>query len=210
MGVAAAYDSLRSGSMKPGRFAPGQRRHRWRLERGRQMGCGAGSSPQHGADAPAAIDPGPGPEVPAGATHNCPKPLRCGVARRLQPVECMRLVLALVLAIVGCGADRDDSSGAGNALGKQCTTATDCPSAPPHECVFLESGNPTLGYCSPMCTVDDDCRAGYAGPASGSPYCLVPNQSGTCSISCTQTADCPAELECVVVEGRPFNFCTTR
>lgn len=93
-----------------------------------------------------------------------------------------------------------------NYLGQVCDTATPCPENPPHLCVILSIGSQSQGYCSPMCTVDDECRAGYTGPASGTAYCLNPGTSDTCTIQCTSPAGCPTGLDCVS-SGGPASFC---
>lgn len=103
----------------------------------------------------------------------------------------------------------DATAQALNGLGTECTTVADCPTMPEHNCVILTLGNPNLGYCSPACTVDQDCINGYTGPSTGTLSCFVPNQPNSCSIGCAATADCPGNLECKITGG-PFNFCATR
>jgi hypothetical protein len=124
-------------------------------------------------------------------------------------------LLAAVL-LVACGGDDDggaDSgvapdapSGSANSLGETCTDADPCPAE--HQCVYLQVGNPDLGYCSPICATDEDCREGYTGPASGMLTCFVPDLPNACSIGCEDVADCPGELACVSTGG-PMSFCTT-
>ncbi len=148
------------------------------------------------------------------------------VARPLQPDDGMRFILSLVAVLslaTGCGAGSTNPPGgggvdaaagsadaqSGNALGQTCTTSADCPSTPAHQCVFLQSGNPNLGYCSPMCSVNSDCMGGYTGPATGTPTCFVPDQPNVCSILCTAEGDCPGDLTCVITGG-PVNVCATK
>ncbi len=135
----------------------------------------------------------------------------------------MRFILSIAavwLLAVGCGAGTTNPPGGGadagaadagssNALGQTCTTAADCPSSPAHQCIFLQSGNPDLGYCSPMCSVDSDCMGGYTGPSTGTPTCFVPNQPNVCAILCTAEGDCPGDLTCVITGG-PVNVCATK
>ena len=126
-----------------------------------------------------------------------------------------RALLAAVL-LVACGGDDDggaDSGGAPdaaagsqNSLGETCSDSDPCPGE--HQCVYLEVGNPDLGYCSPTCATDEDCGEGYTGPATGTLSCFVPDQPNACSIGCQDTADCPGELACVSTGG-PMSFCTT-
>ena len=127
-----------------------------------------------------------------------------------------RCLVGLLLA-AGCGGD-DDGGGAdasrsidamvagGNHLGELCSDADPCPAE--HNCVFLNAGNPDLGYCSPICATDDDCRDGYTGPASGMLSCFVPDMPDSCTIVCGTGADCPGELACVATGG-PVSVCTT-
>lgn len=130
------------------------------------------------------------------------------------------LACFLVFAAFGCGSDDGggggdppDASpdamvqGAQNGLGQTCTVAATCPSDPPHECVFLNSGNPNLGYCSPICTIDADCTNGYTGP--GTPTCFVPNQSNRCSVQCP-TDTCPGDLVCADLGGGAVKICVTQ
>ncbi len=133
----------------------------------------------------------------------------------------MAMCAALALAM-GCGDSTDTGPGGDgadaavqpdadvpsttNVLGQACTGDGDCPSQ--HGCVFLTAGNPALGYCSPVCLSDEDCRANYTGPATGSPTCFVPDQPERCSITCGSTEDCPLELVCIVTGG-PVNICAT-
>lgn len=95
-----------------------------------------------------------------------------------------------------------------NALGQTCAAQGECPSDPPHQCVFLQSGNPELGYCSPTCGADADCAADYTGPATGTPTCFVPDYAQACSILCDDDGDCPSGLECKITGG-PVNVCAT-
>jgi hypothetical protein len=106
------------------------------------------------------------------------------------------------------GASAADAS-SGNALGQTCTDTAGCPTSPAHQCVFLTSGNPSLGYCSPVCSTDADCQTGYTGPSTGGLTCFVPNVPQACTITCSTTADCPGDLECKVTGG-PVNVCATR
>lgn len=94
-----------------------------------------------------------------------------------------------------------------NALGQVCGSPADCPQDPPHTCVFLTIGNANQGYCSPVCTVTEQCTDGYLGPATGIVECFTPNDPQACSIECTGPADCPDTLDCVATGG-PFSFCT--
>lgn len=95
-----------------------------------------------------------------------------------------------------------------NALGQACDEARPCPTERPHVCVFLSSGNPEVGYCSPVCEVDADCVAGYEGPQTGDVRCFVPDQPNVCSIGCEVEADCPEDLSCVETGG-PVRACAT-
>lgn len=131
-------------------------------------------------------------------------------------------LLALCAALSACGGDDDgggggggadggggggvDASGAENHLGETCSDADPCPDD--HQCVYLEVGNPDLGYCSPICAGDADCREGYTGPASGMLSCFVPDQPDACTIVCENIGDCPGELACVATGG-PVSVCTT-
>lgn len=129
------------------------------------------------------------------------------------------LILFLMLAAAGCGGDDDGGDGGGssdaasadgqaadNQLGRTCSTSDPCPTS--HQCVYLSSGNPDLGYCSPQCTTEQDCLDGYDGPSTGTVTCFVPNQPNLCSIACDTVADCPGELACVETGG-PVKVCTT-
>jgi hypothetical protein len=126
------------------------------------------------------------------------------------------VLVALPLALLlGCGGDDssdaaapDAAAGSSNRLGDTCSDADRCPSDPPHQCVFLSVGNPDLGYCSPVCGTDDDCRLGYTGPASGALSCFVPDKPDACTIVCEATEDCPGQLSCVATGG-PVSVCTT-
>jgi hypothetical protein len=118
------------------------------------------------------------------------------------------LVLALAL---GCGGDDDSSSvdamaAGGNHLGELCSDSDPCPAE--HDCIFLDTGNPDLGYCSPICITDEDCGDGYTGPASGMLTCFAPGHQGACTIACETGTDCPAELACLATGG-PISVCTT-
>jgi hypothetical protein len=121
------------------------------------------------------------------------------------------LPLALLLACGGDGGDApapDAAAGPSNRLGDTCSDDDPCPSDPPHQCVFLSVGNPDLGYCSPVCATNDDCREGYTGPPSGELSCFVPDQPDACTIVCEMPADCPGQLSCVATGG-PVSVCTT-
>ncbi len=137
-----------------------------------------------------------------------------------------RLLLLLALfafAAPACGGDDDggggeggdadaggggavDAAGGENHLGETCSDADPCPDD--HQCVFLQVGNPDLGYCSPICASDADCGDGYTGPATGMLTCFVPDQPDACTIVCQDGADCPGELACVATGG-PVSVCTT-
>lgn len=125
-------------------------------------------------------------------------------------------VLSLIM-FVGCDVDNTspsadaalpaaDAAGPTNALGTECADTAACPDD--HNCVKLTSGNPDVGYCSPVCSDETDCADGYTGPSTGILSCFVPNVPNSCSIQCNTTADCPLTLECVD-NGGPFKFCTT-
>lgn len=133
-------------------------------------------------------------------------------------------LFALPLAVAACeaestpppedapdGAASADAPGGStdNALGQTCDNESQCPSDPPHQCVFLQSGDPNLGYCSPLCQTDPDCTEGYTGP--GEPTCFVPDVPEACTIQCDPTqgdAACPEGLICHE-PGGPVSFCTT-
>ena len=129
-------------------------------------------------------------------------------------------ILVLLAGLAACGGDDDggggaDAGGGGGAdaggggenhLGETCSEADLCPAD--HQCVFLEVGDPDLGYCSPICQSDADCREGYTGPASGQLSCFVPDQPDACTIVCQGPDDCPGELACVATGG-PVSVCTT-
>lgn len=72
--------------------------------------------------------------------------------------------------------------------------------------MFLNSGNPDIGYCSPVCSDDIDCTTGYEGP--GDPTCFTPADPNACSIVCNMSVDCPTGLECIITGG-PVNICAT-
>jgi hypothetical protein len=93
-----------------------------------------------------------------------------------------------------------------HALGQVCGSPGDCPDWPAHACVTLSIGSQTQGYCSPACASDADCRNGYTGPASGTPYCVNPDEPNTCTIECTSPTDCPDALDCVSAGG-PSSLC---
>ena len=130
-------------------------------------------------------------------------------------------LIALCALLLGCGGDDDGGGGGGgvdgggggfdaaageNHLGETCSEADPCPGD--HQCVFLSVGNPDLGYCSPICASDQDCRDGYTGPAGGMLSCFVPDTPDACTIVCESVADCPGELACVETGG-PVSVCTT-
>ena len=104
------------------------------------------------------------------------------------------------------GSTAADASAAANHLGETCSDADPCPAD--HQCIYLSVGNPDLGYCSPICAGDQDCRDGYTGPATGTLTCFVPDHPDACTIACETTDDCPGELACVATGG-PFSVCTT-
>lgn len=120
--------------------------------------------------------------------------------------------MVAIAAALACGDDGGGGSAADarpgadgptstSVLGTLCTPGVDdCPSG---ECVILESGSDTTGYCSPVCTNDGQCTDGYTGP--GTPTCFVPDQPNRCTISCTDA--CPTGLECFVPMGAPMGFC---
>ena len=103
----------------------------------------------------------------------------------------------------------DDLGDAVNALGEECMSEEDCPTNPGHLCVFLNSGNPNVGYCSPVCASDLECAAGYEGPATSEVACFLPSGEPGCSLLCDADADCPGNLTCFITGG-PVNVCTTR
>jgi hypothetical protein len=127
------------------------------------------------------------------------------------------LSLVFLLAILGCGSgddappDNDDPdamvAGPVNGLGMTCTVAAECPSDPVHDCVFLASGNPNLGYCSPVCATDPDCTTGFSGP--GTATCFVPGQANLCSVTCA-TDLCPGDLICADLGGGGVKICVTQ
>lgn len=127
-------------------------------------------------------------------------------------------VLAFALVAFACGGDDDggdgsdapsfDAAGSANHLGEPCSETMACPTTPLHQCVFLNAGNPNLGYCSPVCATDTDCTDGYTGPATGDVSCFVPDQPDACTIVCEAQADCPPDLVCVPTGG-PVSVCTT-
>jgi hypothetical protein len=133
----------------------------------------------------------------------------------------LRLLPLAVLLLAACGGGDDDggessaadaagavdAAASDNHLGETCSDADMCPDG--HHCIYLSVGNPDLGYCSPICATDDDCRDGYTGPATGTLTCFVPDQPDACTIACDDSADCPGDLACVETGG-PFSVCTTQ
>jgi len=124
-----------------------------------------------------------------------------------------RLVLfaacaGLLVACVACDlGEVPPPLGPPNVLGQVCDTDNPCPIAPAvHTCITLSIGSQTQGYCSPNCTVDEDCQDGYSGPLGGTPYCVNPSRPNTCTIQCASVVDCPTGLDCVAAEG-PTSFC---
>jgi len=132
-----------------------------------------------------------------------------------------RALAIAALLLFACGGDDDgggdgsgsvdaapaiDGSAAANHLGETCSDADPCPAD--HQCIYLTVGNPDLGYCSPMCAGDQDCRDGYTGPATGTLSCFVPDHPDACTIACETSDDCPGDLVCVETGG-PFSVCTT-
>ncbi len=133
-----------------------------------------------------------------------------------------RALAVAALLLCACGGD-DDGGGdvedvsfidaapgpdasASNHLGETCSDADPCPAD--HQCIYLGVGNPDLGYCSPICAGDQDCRDGYTGPATGTLTCFVPDHPDACTIGCETGDDCPGDLVCVETGG-PFSVCTT-
>ena len=133
----------------------------------------------------------------------------------------MKRSFAYLVAIVGlaglvagasaCGDDDGGNGGGGgsavdaapgSALGVRCGPGlSDCPDD--HTCVVrnLPDGSDSQGYCSPACTDDIDCTAGYTGP--GDPVCFSANE---CVIVCTDAQLCPTGLTCLATGG-PTDVC---
>jgi len=137
----------------------------------------------------------------------------------MRQLHALSMATLFVLLLAACGGDDDGGSvsadastpadaTAANHLGQRCSAELPCPSSPPHQCVYLTSGNPDQGYCSPMCIEDTDCSDGYTGPATGQLSCFVPGMPNVCTIVCDTVADCPGDLACVS-PGGPVNVCTT-
>jgi hypothetical protein len=128
----------------------------------------------------------------------------------------MRVLPCLLLCLWACQPEvappYTPGGGTGqNALGQLCTMAGGCPAN--HQCVFTASGNPTQGYCSPLCTESgNECRDGYTGPQTGTLNCFVPNTPQACSIQCQADTDCPVTMACKIPSNpnQPFRFCSTR
>lgn len=133
-----------------------------------------------------------------------------------------RIAIALLSCLIafGCGddgeggspdsgADVDAASGGENALGRACDDRRPCPSDPPHQCVYLQAGNPDVGYCSPLCETDADCLEGYPGELGGTAHCLVPGVPNACSVTCESAADCPGDTTCVS-PGGPAMLCASQ
>lgn len=93
-----------------------------------------------------------------------------------------------------------------NGLGQLCDDANPCPQSPAHTCVYLNSGSQVQGYCSPNCTVDQECRDGYTGPDATRATCFNPTVPDTCTVSCDLDEHCPGDTKCLATGG-PFMVC---
>ena len=104
-----------------------------------------------------------------------------------------------------------DSAPAGpNALGQLCPAATGgggmmCPAG--NTCVRVNGlGSMTTGYCTPDCAGNNaTCSTGYTGPAGSTQVCALTTMGSTmtngCAIVCTDVAQCPTGMGCVVAQG---------
>ncbi|MEM6925792.1 MAG: hypothetical protein AAF602_02590 [Myxococcota bacterium] len=80
----------------------------------------------------------------------------------------------------------------------------DCPDGQSCYSPPLPDGSQTQGYCTPACSVDEDCTDGFSGP--GDPSCFNPP---ACLISCDSAfmdGTCPEGLTCLPTGG-PTNAC---
>ncbi|MEZ4365878.1 MAG: hypothetical protein R2939_06275 [Kofleriaceae bacterium] len=87
-----------------------------------------------------------------------------------------------------------------SALGQVCVDGDPlaCPADYTCEIRGAIGGSADTGYCSPICSSDPDCTAGYTGP--GTPTCL----GNACILVCTDA--CPSGLTCLPTGG-PTDIC---
>ena len=123
------------------------------------------------------------------------------------------LILGVVIA-AACGGSSEETIDAPPATPDATAPGpyTVCTMGVPGDCPALFScqirnvtgGSTTEGYCSPPCSNDPECGAGYTGP--GTPTCFMPD---ACVLVCDSTGpapQCPPGLACLQTGG-PTQVC---
>jgi hypothetical protein len=118
-------------------------------------------------------------------------PMSCyGLSMLPRTLVLLLLTVSLLTTPFACNDGRDDPLVCG-----QATQDLYDPCASDDHCLYGQCSN---GYCSPECTVSEDCAEALEG-------C----EDGVCVLSCTEQFPCPSDLglDCVAQVGSVLGIC---